>query len=33
MKVRHLLIGMLAIAAAVSCKEEEPQEVPSLYGF
>ena len=30
MKIRHLLIGMLAIAAAVACKEDEPLEEPKL---
>ena len=30
MKIRHLLIGMLAIAAAVACKEDQPLEEPKL---
>ena len=30
MKIKHLLIGMLAIAAAVACKREEPLETPKL---
>ena len=30
MKIKHLLIGLLAVAAAVSCKQEEVVETPSL---
>ena len=30
MKIKHLLIGMLAMAAAVACKQDEPVEEPSL---
>ena len=30
MKIRHLLIGMLAIAGAVACKQDEPVVEPSL---
>ena len=30
MKIRHLLIGMLATAAAVACKQDKPVEEPSL---
>ena len=30
MKIKHLLIGMLAVAAAVACKQDEPVEEPSL---
>ena len=30
MKIKHLLIGMLAVAAAVACKQDEPVETPKL---
>ena len=30
MKIKHLLIGMLAMAAAVACKQDEPVEEPVL---
>ena len=30
MKIKHLLIGMLAMAAAVACKQDEPVEEPKL---
>ena len=30
MKIRHLLIGMLAIAGAVACKQDEPVQEPKL---
>lgn len=30
MKIKHLLIGMLAMAAAVACKQDEPVETPKL---
>ena len=30
MKLKHLLIGMLAFVAAVSCKEDQPVEAPTL---
>ena len=30
MKIKHLIIGMLAIAAAVACKEDQPLEEPKL---
>lgn len=30
MKLKHLLIGMLAVAAAVACKQDEPVETPKL---
>ena len=30
MKIRHLLIGMLAIAGAVACKQDEPVETLKL---
>ena len=30
MKIKHLLIGMFAMAAAVACKQDEPVEEPSL---
>ena len=30
MKIKHLLIGMLAVAAAVACKQDEPVVEPSL---
>ena len=30
MKIRHLLIGMLAIAGAVACKQDQPVEEPVL---
>ena len=30
MKIRHLLIGMLAIAGAVACKQDQPVEEPIL---
>ena len=30
MKLKHLLIGMLAFVAAVSCKEDQPVETPTL---
>ena len=30
MKIKHLLIGMLAIAGAVACKQEEPVQEPKL---
>ena len=30
MKIKHLLIGMLAVAASVACKQDEPVEEPSL---
>ena len=30
MKIKHLVIGMLAMAAAVACKQDEPVETPEL---
>ena len=30
MKIKHLLIGLFAVAAAVACKQEEPVETPNL---
>ena len=30
MKIKHLLIGMLAIAGAVACKQDEPVQEPKL---
>ena len=30
MKIKHLLIGMLAIAGAVACKPDQPVEEPVL---
>ena len=30
MKIKHLLIGMLAMAAAVACKQDEPVAEPIL---
>ena len=30
MKIKHLLIGMLAMAASVACKQDEPVETPKL---
>ncbi len=30
MKIKHLLIGLLAMAAAVACKQDEPVETPKL---
>ena len=30
MKIKHLLIGMLAVAAAVACKQDGPVETPKL---
>ena len=30
MKIKHFLIGMLAIAASVACKQEEPVVEPVL---
>ena len=30
MKIKHLLIGMLAMAAAVACKQDEPVAEPVL---
>ena len=30
MKIKHLLLGMLAMAAAVACKQDEPVEEPKL---
>ena len=30
MKIKHLLIGLIAVAAAVACKQDEPVETPKL---
>ena len=30
MKIKHLLIGLFAVAATVACKQDEPVETPSL---
>ena len=30
MKIKHLLIGLFAVAAAVACKQDEPVETPKL---
>lgn len=30
MKIKHLLIGLFAVAAAVACKQDEPVETPNL---
>ena len=30
MKIRHLLIGLFAVAATVACKQDEPVETPKL---
>ena len=30
MKIKHLVIGLLAMAATVACKREEPLETPEL---
>lgn len=30
MKIKHLLIGMFAMAATVACTQEQPAETPKL---
>ena len=30
MKIKHLLIGLFAVAATVACMQEQPAEMPKL---